>query len=263
MKKALKRILTFALVLVMLSMVAPAFADDKIQPVTGTQTIYLESKEGTTNYWFTIAFAEKDFTIKRSSVKVTPGDTGAKLYAFEKHHNTWAREQDYQWSEDGDWETSTYGDESYGYQIYLRFSQAGTAKVTYKIGKKSYTLKIVVKAYTNPISSITMTGVNKGKSFASKCKTYMPYNPELSFPSAVKSSTLKVKAKTGWKVTYISFDDVTAGKNKSLSDSGLTTMSLKLGKLDPTHEYCVSIDFLNTKTGATLYWYFTFGNTGA
>ena len=262
MKKALKRILTFALVLVMLSMVAPAFADDEITPVTGTQTIYLESKERTTNRWFTIASANKDFTIKRSSVKVTPGDTGAKLYAFEKNHSTYAYEQDYQWSEDSDWETRTYDSESYDYQIGLRFSHAGTVKVTYKIGKKSYTLKIVVKAYTNPISSITMTGINKGKSFASKCKTEMPYQPKLSFPSVVKSSTLKVKAKTGWKVTYISFDDVTAGKNKSLSDSGLTTMSLKLGKLDPTHEYGAYIVFENTKTGATLSWHFYFGNTG-
>lgn len=263
MKKALKRILTFALVLVMLSMVAPAFADDEIQPVTGTQTIYLLSKEGTIEQWFTIASANKDFTIKRSSVKVTPGDTGAKLYEFDKYYSTYAHEGDYQWSEDGDWETSTYSSESYDYQISLRFSHAGTAKVTYKIGKKSYTLKIVVKAYTNPISSITMTGINKGKSFASKCKTEMPYYPKLSFPSVVKSSTLKVKAKTGWKVTYISFDDMTAGKSKSLRDSGLTTMSLKLGKLDPTHEYCVSIDFLNTKTGAYLNWFFFFGNTDA
>ena len=263
MKKALKRILTFALVLVMLSMVAPAFADDEIQPETGTQTIYLESKEGTTNYWFTIAFAEKDFTIKRSSVKVTPGDTGAKLYALEKVRNTYAYDEDYQFDEDFEWETYQYEHTTYRYEVGMRFNHAGTAKVTYKIGKKSYTLKIVVKAYTNPISSITMTGINKGKSFASKCKTEMPYYPKLSFPSVVKSSTLKVTAKTGWKVTSIGFNDRTAGKSKRLSDSGLTTMSLKLGKLDPTHEYSLSITLENTKTGAYLNWYFYFGNTGA
>ena len=260
MNKTMKRLLTAVLALVMLCMAVPAaFADDEITPETGTQTIYLRQKEGTQTVSVDLARGSKDFTIKRSSIKVTPGDTGAEFYYLYKSHDVWGSDYEYE-----EWDPYSYESTTYSYSVTLRVNHSGTAKVSYKIGKKSYTVTLKVKAYVNPVTTITLTGVNKGKNFASKCKTYMPYEPSLSFPSVVKSATLKVVPKTGWKLRDVSFYDDTTGTSYSKSNwnSGLSSVSLKVGKPDPTHKYSISINFVNSSNGASLNWYFRFGNLG-
>ena len=59
------------------------------------------------------------------------------------------------------------GLEANGYDdtiILFTVKKLGTAAITYTIGDKKYQTKIQVKKYTNPVKSVTITGIKNGKS---------------------------------------------------------------------------------------------------
>ena len=261
MKTTVKRILTAAFALVLLCMAAPTFSDNKITPVTGTETVFLQSATGETIVWLDLASAERDFTVKRSGVKVTPGETGAYMINFCKYYTIDGSDEESDYSKTGEWEPYSEESTRCNYCIGLAIEHPGTAKISYKIGTKTYKRTLIVKAYTNPVSSITLTGVYKGKNFASKCKNKLPDQPKLSFPSTVSGATLKVKPKSGWLICNAYLEDETVGRSYSIDsfNDPLSSVSLKVGKLDPTHSIYIDIDFVNAATGAHLDWYFRIG----
>ncbi len=95
--------------------------------------------------------------------------------------------------------------------IYLKIVKFGTTKVSYKIGSKTYTTTVKLKdskssAYTNPLSSLTISGVNGGKNIASKFKKKSEVKG-LKLSSTQKNGKIKVKAKKGWKISYVYVSD--------------------------------------------------------
>ena len=263
MNKTLKRVLTLALALMMLlSLSVAAFAEgEEIQPTTGTMTVYLHFNSNQTRRdtycWFSLASADKSFTVKRSSVKVTAGTAEAKLYAFEKSFYGYDTQYDY--SGDKTWDDeSSY--RSYDYEIGVKIYKPGTFTVKYKIGTTSYSLKVKVLQYVNPIKTITLTGVNGGSSFAARTKyQYSNFAEHLSLPAKKTNTSLKITAKDGWKITNIQFRDTTKNTTRSYSCSGspVSSFTLKCGTLYATRAYQISVTLCNTKNGASqsVYYY--------
>ncbi len=264
MNKTLKRVTTLALALVMLlSLSVAAFADEgEIYPVSGTITRYMSfdpENSGLTSHtcWLTIASADKNITIKRSSVKVTAGTCEAKLYAFEK--SFYGYDEQYDFSGEKTWDES-YSYRSYDYTIGVRVSKPGTFTVKYKIGTTSYSFKVKVLKYVNPVKTITLSGVNGGKSFAARTK-YANSNfvDRLSLPAKKTNTSLKVTAKDGWKLTSITLRDSTKNTSRSYTctSSPVSSFTLKCGTLYANRNYQVSLNLINTKNNAsqTIYYY--------
>ena len=251
LKRGLAVLMVFALCVAMALPVLAA--DDDIYPNTGTQVVYKssKSKESTSSVYVSLASGSKAFTIKRSSVKVTPGSTGADMYYFSKNYSV--NENEYDYSTSGDWDVSKW--ENYSYEIGLHAKNTGTAKVTYKIGKKSYTTNVKILAYTNPVKSITVTGINSGKSFANLTKNEAYAQKDLKFKSTVKSAKVQVQAAKGWKITSLSVYDSTKGENRSYSrySEGVNKATLFWGTLNPTNRYSISVSLRNTSNNASLY----------
>ena len=247
--KTSKRVLSLVLMLLLvMSIAVPAFAE--VTPNTGTQIQYLSRKVADGNYsyiWIDLASGYESFTIKRSSVKVADaGTTKATVYSFEKRTSQY----DYKWNDA--WED---GNPNYSYEAGIRVGAAGTATISYKIGTTTYKTKVKVLNYVNPIKSVTLTGVNSGKSFAAKTKnqSYMDTSKALALNAKTKSAKLAVKPIDGWKLRYVTLTDVTTGLSREIynNKTGMTSATINWGTLSVGHNYRISVTCVNTKNDAT------------
>ena len=263
MKKTAKRVVSLVLVmLLVMSMGASVLAAGKVTPIKGTQTVYLSSKSTEYSQWVNIALASgtKNFTIKLDTVKVSKGTAKATLEQISKNRNIWSYQEEYR-NGSGKWRKISSKSTNCDYSVGLRVQKTGTATVKYKIGSKSYSIKLKVLSYRNPVKSITVTGINGGKNFASLTKNER-YATDQTLPKDVSSASVKVTPAKGWKVTWVSLDEYGGnGKYRYIScDEGLTTASLSCGKLSASNNYHVGVEFVNVSNGATMYlWYYING----
>lgn len=155
-----------------------------------------------------------------------------------------------------DGNTSPYG----GSEIELKASGIGTAKVTYEAGGKSYTKDVTVLPYTNPIKSITVSALNKGKNMASKTNK-SNVTTDIKATSTKSSQSVKVTAKTGWKISYIGYTSLSTGQHtmKLYSDTKPTEAKLNIGKVAKKSMGMISVVLVNTKTGGELEMGYYFG----
>ena len=269
MNKTSKRVISLVLVILLaMSMTASAMAAGKVTPIKGTQTVYLSTKNIDDYSWVevTLATGTKNFTIKRETVKVKAGTAGAKLQEVNKYRWSSSYQEEYRVGSSSKWKKYTSKSTDCNYSAWLRVKKAGTATVKYKIGSKSYSTKLKVLAYKNPVKSITMTGVNGGKNFASLTKNQRYPDKALQFTSNVSNSTIKVVPAKGWKVTEVYFN--AWGENSSYSRSigcseGLSSATLKCGKLQVGGSYEAYVELMNTSNGAYMYlWYNIYGDSG-
>ena len=268
MKKTSKRVISLVLVILLaMSMTASVMAAGKVTPIKGTQTVYLSSKEVYDYNYVSIALASgtKSFTIKPETVKVKAGTAGAKLEEVRKNKWTTTYREEYRVGSSSKWKKYTSKSTNCSYYADLYVKKAGTATVKYKIGSKSYSTKLKVLAYKNPVKSITLTGVNGGKSFASLTKNQRYPSRNLQFTSNVSSATLKVVPAKGWKITDVTFyayGDSYYYRDLGCSE-GLSSATLKCGKMQLGNSYEVSVECMNTSNGAYMYvWYPIYGDSG-
>jgi hypothetical protein len=139
--------------------------------------------------------------------------------------------------------TSTYGD------IELTLLKAGTAKVSYTVGSKKFTTIVKALKYVNPLKSLVIPGVNGGKSVAGKFKS----SSIASGKSGKKAGKIVATAATGWKITYISYDNNATNKawdHMVFNGTGVAKATLsvpeKIGKGS------VMVNLKNAKTQGTL-----------
>lgn len=247
MKRNLKRILALALMLVLvMSLSAPAFAaDSTISCETGTRTIIMSSTSGSTatfniNY---LASSAKSFKLNRADIKIDPGTTGMRLVSLKKFVNSTDTDED-----NSGW-TSTKNANCH-YRIDVRYNNTGTAKITYTINNKNYTLKLKIVPYSNAIKSITFTGVNNDKSFASLTKAGLNPSKDLTLKATTKSAKLNITPGAKWKITAVVIMDHNTGLTKEIgSRNGLSSVSLKWGTLNAKHNYTVSVRLIDAATG--------------
>ena len=152
--------------------------------------------------------------------------------------------------------------------IYLTVKKAGKTTVSYKIGKETYKTKITFKKgkssnvnYKNPLASITVSGLNGDKDFASKFDKSSGLYDSLKLSKTQSKAAIKVKAKSGWNVESIDLstyfkdgshyiDKYDYGKSSATLDG----LSLKKSK---DISYSISISF-SGKDGQYAYIYFNF-----
>ena len=139
---------------------------------------------------------------------------------------------------------------SYTYTIDLKLKKAGSTVVTVKVGAESYDIKVNVVKYKNPIKTLKIKGINRGKNIASKTKKKNYVN----FTGVkVKSGTLKITPKSGWTVERISFSCNNTGitmtqKNRVKKNGETQTVKVKsmsLGSLKKSYTYIINITLVN------------------
>ena len=258
MKQAWKRILSVAFVLIMvLSLAVPAFADDGAQPRTGKITVMMPGK-GQSTLYVMIASGDSDFTMNRSDVKVSKGSSNAKLVGFEKSIYSSEYSHSYYNDYDKTWRDSynnQYG--SFSYYALVNVTKPGTAKITYKLNGSTYTINLKVVNYVNPVKSVKLNGIKGGANFASATASqrYATFRQN----STIKDAVLKIAAKSGWKLTNITITDLKTGvfDTANFGSKGVSSFTFDYGKMTKGHHYSISAMFTNSKTGISNSVYYT------
>lgn len=251
MKHSLKRIIAFALTLLLvMSLSAPAFAaSNPINFTTGTIYVHLTAPEGQVSEWnIGLASANKNFTMNRSDISIKPGTTGMKLIRFTKTANVNTYEDDY--AESGTWENNSY--KNTDYHIRVIFTKTGTSTISYVVNNKTYKLKVVVEPYMNRVKTISFTGVNSGKNFASLTKQYRRPQKDLSLKANTKGAKLSITPASGMLITKVEVLDVNNGRYARISYyNGTTSANLYWGTLNASHNYNIYVSMRNAKEGWT------------
>lgn len=246
MKQLVKKVFAATLALtVMFTMLAPVTAEAAVT-YNKSQTLYRTSKSGTSYSGIQVSGLTKSQTIKKTSVK---SDKTSVVKPWYLERSTSSYKTEYFSSN-----MTGYSYNYYSYYIGLELKKAGTAKVSFKIGNKTYKTTIKVKNYTNPLSSVTLTGVNSGKNIASKMNS-SNYCSTLKLTKTTRNAVVKVKPKSGWKVTSINVENSQTGDTMSISNygtKGVSNASLKVGTLTKNKRVTLRITCVD-KTGASVY----------
>lgn len=238
MKRFTSKIITFAL--------AAAFAVTSV-PMTAQAApyvptsgiVYMAGTDVTTYTSLSISNLGKSDrfkSIKSSSKSV------AEIYYSEYTNSKYSTHTIYT---DKNLKDYKYNSDSYYGNIGLKLKKAGKAKISFKIGSKSYSTQVTVKKYTNPAKSITVSGVNSGKNFASKTKN----SKNASIKVSKKSSNAKiaVKANKGWKISRISKQSYSAGCSCQYSyGKGVSSASIYLGSLAKGENGYIEVAFVDS-----------------
>ena len=245
MKETMKRVLSFALVLVLvLSLAVTAFAEASYSPTEGDITVRMNAKKNAT-VWVPLVYSNQNFTINRADVKVLKGTSGAKLTQFEKYSGSSSYAQWNYISSDNSWQESSYGykDKYCYYYVGLTVQQAGTATIKYKFNGETHTIKVTVEAYKNPVKTMSLTGYKSGKNFATRAASYK----NIKLTANIKNAKLKVTAAKGWVVRSIGITDVTANTAKGVYFRNATagTGNLVYGQMLRSHKYTIMVQFYN------------------
>lgn len=203
-----------------------------------------------------VSFSINSIPKNQKVLKVTSSKTSvAKPHSISEDNSTYS----YKYF-DKDMSKYDYSDTYRSANITLRTPKNGTATISYRIGKsnksyKTYKTKLSIYAYENPIKSLTISGVNDGKSLASAFKTgngaYENTKPVAKDQSNAK---INVTANTNWKVTSISFSNYYDDSHMYINypqNSARKKLSLPVGELKTGQGGYVNIGLYNTKTGGT------------
>ena len=88
-------------------------------------------------------------------------------------------------------------------ELLVTLKKPGTANLKVKVGKKTYTSKVVVKKYENPLESVKVGKTTiKGKAFNKNNITSVKYSK-----FANKKTAIKFNVKKGWKVTVVAYGE--------------------------------------------------------
>lgn len=211
------------------------------------QVLYMSSKSHYMSSYATlnVSCTKSSEKIKKSSVKISKA-TVAEMVAIVRGQQKSQTEF-----------FSNYGQDQvqtrYDYQLNLRLLNPGKTKLSFKVGEKKHTITLNVKAYTNPIKKLTITGVSGGKNLASKFD-YANYCPDLNVPAKVNKATINVTANRNWKIVGIVFADAQNSESYAYQNSGVMTKAkgkLSVGTLRPGRVYECSV-MLRHKNGGII-----------
>jgi hypothetical protein len=148
--------------------------------------------------------------------------------------------------------SSSYND--YYATIGFFMNKTGTSDITYTIGKKSYTTKVTVKKYTNPLETVEISGLKNGKSSNLKGLVDSDHTASgLKLKSDQKDATVNLVAKKGWKISYVDLYDSDYNFSESISSSeGLSSVTLNPGTLKKDVTYTLWINVYNEENGGSI-----------
>ena len=248
MNSTLKRVISLLFILILVaSLAAPAFAAGTIYPRTGTAILYRPNTgDAYGNVWVSIAYGNTGFGIRRSDIQVLPGTSGAQFVGLRRETSSRQFEDD--WSMTGNWKI-VEDTADCRYSVNLKVNSTGTAFILYKINGTTYILSLNIKEYKNPIKSITLTGVNKGKNFASLTKKQVNPTKAFKLNKTVKSAKLKVTAADGWRIRSIELVNTDTGDYKVAGNmmKGSKSASINWGTLKAGQHYEIHVSVFNDK----------------
>lgn len=248
MKNVTKRLLTFALALIVaVTAFGTVSAEAALKEGTNyekSKTVYLSSKTYPTTYYsglVTVSNLSKSQTIAKKDVKSSKTSV-ASVYRLA--YNTSTNEY---------YEKGWTNSKSYSYSIGLCLKKAGSAKISFKVkgDKKTYSTTVNVKAYTNPISSAKITGINSGKELKSKTAD----QDWVSFTNKkdIKNAKATFKVSGDWRISSVTYSADNWSEYHSYScSSNAKSKTVSLGTLKKNVSYCIYVYCYNTKTGGTL-----------
>ena len=137
------------------------------------------------------------------------------------------------------------------YHLRVTLKKAGTTKLTFKHNGKSYAVKYVVKSYTNPLSTFKVGSKDYASYFNPK-KLGKGCDTSSTSSVAVEgfSGKASVKAKSGWKINYMSMHSNVIAMGGFKNGDKLDNM----GQLD--------ISLTNKKTGQVQFLYLIASKAG-
>ena len=245
----------FAMSISMLSPVSVKAAEKISYPKT--QVVYLPSKTGTGYTSIDVSNIPKSQTVlKVTSSKTSVVKPSDVSISTNEYTNTYFDKEMQKYNSSS---TSKYA------YIYFDVRKAGTATISYRIGKssksyKEYKTKVTVKAYENPIKSFTVTGLKDGKNLASAFKTSRSsYDSANTLKKNQSNAKIKVTSATNWKITSLSFNNYADDSRVYVrypDNKGKSSISLQAGTIKASAGGYVSIDLYNTKTGGTMNCYY-------
>lgn len=257
----MKRILSLAaILLLMFSLTVPAFAAGTITPREGDSYLYRGIRgDGPDVCGIGIAWGSKNFTIKRSDIKVTKGSAGAKLVGIEKNYIANQRTSEY--LHNGSWEPGAYdhNEKNYSYTLRIQTQRTGSFKISYKLNGQTHTLNVSVLPFERHIKSISLTGVKNGSSFASLTKNQNVPSKPLYFSSLTKNAKLKITTSGQWRIRSVELVDLTDSLSAQRSSTGqnatMRSATIVWGTLDPTHQYRINVNLTNNNGFTSGYSY--------
>ncbi len=183
MKKSIGRIFAAALAFVMIFALTPSLTAEA--STLAAKTVYMTSATTAPSFSILASGATKVSNVKSSNSKVVKPSS----YNISKGNSVDL--------------TNKKKSSSNSATVYFQPKKPGKAIVSFKAGKTSYSQKVTVKKYVNPLASLTVSNVNGGKDIHSvfKKSASAPYGT-LKAKGATK---IKVSAKAikGWEITYI------------------------------------------------------------
>lgn len=262
MRNFKKKIVSAALALVLAATtIAPVTAE--AATVSADQTIYLTSKSGTGYASIYVGGLGKNEKIK--SVKSNKSSV-VKPYSVSTYYTD--RESTYEnLISSASNSKDTYSDK-YAY-IGCDLLKKGSATVSFKVynskTKKSTSKssKITVKAYENPAKTVNIAGIKNGSSTNLAGKLKNQNWASLKLKSKATNAKVYVKPNNGWKISYASVYNGSTGNTYSISTYSKPLSSVTFSNVGTIkkNEYArVSVDYVNTKTGATMYTYYYINN---
>lgn len=214
-----------------------------------TQIFYMAGRNKAPAYTdiFISGLSDKQ-NILKSSVKILSGKSTIDISDFARMNNNrytvW-------FGRDG--EPNTYTDNYYS--IGIKVKKAGTGKVSFKVGKKSYISTIKILPYTNPIAGLTINGTSSN--LAGKFKANNT-GGSIRIKKAQKNAFISCKAAGGWKITSISFFNKrtnvtysTAKTNGIKRSDGVSSLGFYVGNLTAKQTGTISIELINDRTGGS------------
>ncbi|MBR6221698.1 MAG: hypothetical protein IKQ80_14125 [Clostridia bacterium] len=204
-----------------------------------TATLYMRGKDNGTNFYESVELQNvtKDTRItdiKSSNKKVMKVLSLRKTTSTNKVYGTGKTEK------------------SYGARISVNLMKLGTATLTYKQDGKRMSQKYVVKAYSNPISSLVLTGISDKDLKARFDKHGLA--DSLSLTKNASAGKLKVKAASGWVITSVTWRDQAEDSERCYySYRGASSCTLSTPAMVKGNGYYLSVDLRNKATGGSQY----------
>lgn len=253
MKKNCRKIQYLLLMAVLLCMMVSGTASAAIQ-YPKSQVFYNGGSSSQSDYMFgsiIVSGLEPDETIARNSLQSSSSilqylysTRSTNIFRYEYIKNPLFTSEDDEYRSD---------------DVYIgfRFYRPGTSTVRFRIGKRTYTSKVKVLSYTNPLSKVTITGVKNGSStnLAPMLKNHN--QTSIRMQKAQKNAEVAITAAKNWRIRNVSYYSQKTGKSTYVS-CNQAGVRLSLGSLAAKCDGWLSITMKNVKTGGIAECYYSF-----
>lgn len=182
-------------------------------------------------------------SISKSNVKIVSGKGIVELDSLT--NSTWRDRTEYFGNG-----LKPYTYSNHYYNIGLRVKKPGTAKISFKVGNKTYTSVVKVVAYSNPVKSLTIQGTSGN--LATNFKT--SNSGSFQIKKAQKNALIRCTAASGWKISSVNFSNSKTGIQRSVycnSSKGISSLTLHAGNITAKQSGYISVTLINIKTGGT------------